>query len=351
MSNLNDNRISTSIFGQFNGHDVNLYTFTNNHGNQVSITNYGGIITSWLVKDRAGVSSDVIIGFDSLAKYIPNGPHFGSIIGRYANRIANGKFTLDGKEYTLARNNGNNSLHGGIKGFDKFLWEPTVNTDTNSLTLSYMSQDGEEGYPGNLQVTVTYQYTDTDELKITYSATTDKPTPINLTVHPYFNLTGDVSKNILGHVVKINAAAYTPVDSTGIPTGEVASVVDTPFDFRTPRSVGERIGAAGGGYDHNYVLNTQGDTTIAAAIVREPTSGRKLEVYTDEPGLQFYTGNSLDGSMTTEDGKVIGRQSALCLETQHFPDSPNKPAFPSTILRPGEEYLSQTIYKLSAGNV
>ncbi len=335
-------------WGESDGKKVYLYTLTNNKGAQVKISNYGGTITSWVTPDSKGNKSSIVLGFNELKGYLAHPPYFGATVGRYGNRIANGKFTLDGKTYKLAANNGKNSLHGGLKGFDKVVWDAAPLADnTPSLTLNYLSKDGEEGYPGNLKVSVKFSLSDADELKIEYNAETDKATPINLTNHSYFNLTGDVSNTILNHVLMIDADRYTPVDTSLIPTGELKPVKGTPFDFTTPHKIGERIGQVKGGYDHNFVLNKKGTALDKVAEVDDSISGRKLEVYTTQPGLQFYSGNFLDGSIKTDEGKPITQHAALCLETQHFPDSPNQPSFPSTILKPGEKYYTETTYKVS----
>ncbi len=342
--------VTQKDWGEFDGKKVSLFTLTNKNGVQVKITNYGGAVTSWITPDKNGNKSSIIIGFDSLQSYLRKPPYFGALIGRYGNRIGNAKFTLDGKTYQLAANDGKNSLHGGNKGFDKVVWDASIgDTSTPALTLHYMSKDGEEGYPGNLHVTVQYTLTNDDELKIEYNAETDKPTPVNLTNHSYFNLTGDVSNTILNHTLMIDADNYTPVDSTLIPTGEIKSVKGTPFDFTTPQKIGSGIDSVKGGYDHNWVLNRKDkDSSLKLiAILSDSLSGRKLEVYTTEPGLQFYSGNFLDGKFINHDGKPINLHTALCMETQHFPDSPNKPKFPSTILKPGEKYHTVTIYKIT----
>jgi aldose 1-epimerase len=339
------------------GKAVEVYTLKNANGVEARVTNYGGIILSLKVPDRTGQMADVVLGFDSLSSYEKDSPYFGALIGRYGNRIAKGHFTLDGKEYTLALNNGQNSLHGGLKGFDKVVWtaEPFDSTGRRGLVFTYTSANGEEGYPGTLQARVTYTLTDDNELIFDYHATTDQATPVNLTQHSYFNLKGAGNGDILDHVVTINADRFTPVDSTLIPTGELRSVEGTPFDFRTPTAIGARIEQQdqqllfGHGYDHNYVLNkpdSASGPTFAARVV-EPASGRVMEVSTTEPGLQFYSGNFLDGSLTGKGGHVYGHRSGFAMETQHFPDSPNQAAFPTTILRPGEEYNSRTIYKFS----
>jgi aldose 1-epimerase len=287
------------------------------------------------------------VGFDSLNQYLQKPPYFGALIGRYGNRIANAKFTLDGTTYHLAANDGKNTLHGGLKGFDKVVWDATIPNDSvPSLTLKYLSKDGEEGFPGNLNVTVNYTLTNDNELKIEYNAVTDKPTPVNLTNHTYFNLSGDVNNTILDESLMIDADKYTPVDSTLIPTGKITAVKGTPYDFTSSKKIGQDIGQVKGGYDFNWVLNRKDSSLQKVAVLTDSISGRSLEVYTTQPGLQFYTGNFLDGKFINRDGKPIKQHAALCLETQHFPDSPNEPGFPSTILRPGEKYHSVTVYKV-----
>jgi aldose 1-epimerase len=343
------------------GEAVSLYTLKNAHGMEARVLDYGGIIVSLQVPDRNGRLGDVVLGFDSLADYQRGSPYFGAIIGRYGNRIARGRFTLDGRTYTLATNNGSNHLHGGVRGFDKVVWHVArfEHGDSVGLVLSYTSPDGEEGYPGTLQATVTYTLTNANELIFDYHATTDRATPVNLTQHSYFNLAGDGARDILGHVVTLNADRFTPVDSTLIPTGEIRSVAGTPFDFRAPTAIGARIDQDdqqlrhGRGYDHNFVLNKGGkagkggnEVTMAASVY-EPTSGRVMEIATTEPGLQFYSGNFLDGTLRGKHGVVYRHRYGFAMETQHFPDSPNKPAFPSTILRPGEEYRSRTVYRFT----
>jgi aldose 1-epimerase len=328
---------------------VYIFTFTNANGILMKVTNYGGIITSLEVPDRNGHLDDVVLGYDDLEGYLKDAPYFGAIVGRYGNRIANGRFTLDGQEYVLAQNNGPNSLHGGIKGFDKVLWDAQELRDSLSvgLRLHYISTDMEEGFPGNLDVTVEYLLTNLNELVIRYLATTDKPTPVNLTHHSYFNLNGAGNGNILNQLMQINAAAYTVVDDQLIPTGELRNVSGTPMDFRTPSSIGGRIAQTGGdpvGYDHNFVLTDPGLNNMAARVT-DTVTGRIMEVYTDQPGIQFYSGNFLDGSITGKEGKKYGQYYGFCLETQHFPDSPNQSSFPTTILRPGEEYRSTTVYR------
>lgn len=338
---------------------MGTYTLKNNNGIELRILDYGGIIVSLKVPDRTGQLDDVVLGFDSLADYQRASPYFGAIIGRYGNRIARGRFTLDGHAYTLATNNGPNHLHGGLKGFDKVVWDvsPLERQDSVGLVFRYTSPDGEEGYPGTLRTTVTYMLTEESELIFDYHATTDRPTPVNLTQHSYFNLAGDGRADVLGHVVTLNAHSFTPVDSTLIPTGEIRSVERTPFDFRTPATIGARIDQDdeqlryGRGYDHNFVLNQSGDDRRAgatlAARVYEPSSGRVMEIYTTEPGLQFYSGNFLDGTLRGKNGVRYGRRSGFAMETQHFPDSPNRPQFPSTILEPGREYRSRTVLRFT----
>jgi aldose 1-epimerase len=343
--------VSRAPFGQLpDGTAVESFTLRNAHGIEVKAITYGGIIVSLRVPDRAGKLEDVVLGYDDLAGYLRQSPYFGAIVGRYGNRIAKGRFTLDGKTYTLATNNGPNHLHGGVKGFDKVVWkgEPASTGDAASVTFRYTSTDGEEGYPGTLSARVTYTLTDRDELSFEYSATADKATPVNLTQHSYFNL-GGAGHDILGHELTLDADRFTPVDATLIPTGRLAPVSGTPFDFRKPTAIGARIGQDdeqlrhGGGYDHNFVLNRKGDGLVHAARLVDPRSGRTLDIQTTEPGVQFYTGNFLDGTITGKGGVVYKKRWALCLETQHFPDSPNQPGFPSTILRPGKEYRSKTV--------
>jgi aldose 1-epimerase len=337
------------------GEPVELFTLTNSKGMQADIMTYGGILVSLKVPDRSGNRADVVLGFDSLDGYQtdPPPPYFGALIGRYGNRIGGGRFTLNGTEYKLAQNNGPNHLHGGLRGFDKVVWKART-PDAQSLELTYLSKDGEEGYPGNLTAIVTYSLTDSNELKLDYRATTDKDTVVNLTNHSYFNLAGQGEGDVLGHQIMINAGRFTPVDSGLIPTGELRSVEGTPFDFRQPKAIGERIDAPdeqlkfGKGYDQNFVLNRSGNGLELAAKVMEPKSGRVMEVLTTEPGVQFYTGNNLDGSIRGKGGKAYGRRYGLCLETQHFPDSPNKPNFPSVALKPGAQYQTTTVYKFSS---
>jgi aldose 1-epimerase len=341
------------------GRAVELFTLTNAHGVEVRAMTYGGIITVIRTPDRDGHLDDVVLGFDSLAGYLKDSPYFGAIVGRYANRIARGQFTLDGVTYQLVRNNSPNSLHGGVRGFDKVLWtaEPLTGDSGVGVVLRYASRDGEEGYPGNVNVRVTYALTPTDELVVDYEASADKATPINLSQHTYWNLHGSGRGDILDHVLTLDASAFTPVDSTLIPTGDITPVDGTPFDFRAATPVGARIEQHheqlryGRGYDHNWVLDRRGGAgsadLIHAARLVDPTSGRALDVRTTEPGIQFYSGNFLDGSVTGKRGQVYGHRTGLCLETQHFPDSPNHPTFPSTILRPGETYRSRTTFAFS----
>ena len=330
-----------------------LYTLTNANGMEVRITNYGGIVTSLLAPDATGAFADVSLGYPGLEGYFDNNPNFGCLVGRFGNRIAKGRFMLDGQDYTLAVNNGPNHLHGGLLGFSKKLWDakPVRREDAVGLKLTYVSADGEEGYPGTLQTTVHYWLTNANELEIVYEAVTDKATPVNLTFHGYFNLDGE--GDILDHEMMINATRYTPVDDTLIPTGELAPVANTPLDFTTPVAIGARIDAdheqirRGGGYDHNYVLNGQDGSLALAARVYAPESGRVMEVYTTQPGIQFYSGNFLDGTITGKAGKAYQKRYGFCLETQHYPDSPNQPAFPSCILRPGEKYFQKTVYRFT----
>jgi aldose 1-epimerase len=340
-----------TVFGTTaEGDTAQLYTLTNPNGVTVKITNYGGLVTHILVPDKTGQMGDVALGYDSLAGYLKSSPFFGALVGRYGNRIAKGQFVLDGKTYTLAKNNGNNHLHGGKKGFDKQLWK-VLEADADHLKLRYVSPDGEEGYPGTLTTTVTYTLTNANELKIDYEATTDKKTPVNLTNHSYFNLSAGKAKDILGHQMMLDADRYTVVNDELIPTGELRKVDGTPMDFRQPTAIGARIQQVGGdpvGYDHNYVLNKATDGLRKIGEAYEPTSGRVMEIFTDQPGVQFYSGNFLDGKITGKNGQVYGKHAGFCLETQHFPDSPNQPTFPSTILNPGETYETTTIYKFSA---
>ena len=332
---------------------VELYTLTNANGMEARIMTYGGAVVSLKVPDRNGKLGDVVLGYETLGGYLKNSPYFGAIIGRYGNRIGKARFSLNGKEYTLPKNNGENTLHGGLKGFDKVVWKgkEVKSRDGGGLELTYLSKDGEEGFPGNLSVTVSYTLTNQNELKIKYSARTDKTTVVNLTNHSYFNLAGEGS--ILQHELMINAGRFTPVDAGLIPTGELRSVKGTPMDFTQFAGIGTRIDQQdeqltfGRGYDHNWVLNNATGKLAVAAKAYEPVSGRVMEVLTTEPGIQFYSGNFLDGSITGKGGQVFGQRYGFCLETQHFPDSPNKPGFPSTVLKPGQKYETTTIYKFS----
>ncbi len=335
-------------FGTIGGKAVEQFTLTNKNGVEIRAITYGGIITSITTPDRTGAMGDIVLGFDSLDGYLGGHPYFGAIIGRYGNRIAKGRFTIDGTEYKLATNNGPNHLHGGNKGFDKQLWDARLVPGQNGVVFAYTSADGEEGYPGKLTVEITYTLSDKNELMVDYKASTDKSTHVNLTQHSYFNLAG--SGDVLGHEVTIDADRYTPVDATLIPTGELAPVDGTPFDFRKSTAIGARIDQPdpqlkhGGGYDHNWVLNgTAGNLRTAARVV-EPKTGRTLEVRTTEPGMQFYTGNFLDGKLIGKGGQSYGRRSGFCLETQHYPDTPNQKNFPSTLLKPSEEYKSKTVF-------
>lgn len=342
--------VKKESFGKTSGgKEVSLYTLTNANGLKATITTYGGIMTSLYVPDRDGKLGDILIGYNDLEGNINDKSYLGALIGRYGNRIAKGKFTLDGVEYTLATNDGPNHLHGGVKGFNKVVWAGRAleEADGPALKLTYVSTDGEEGYPGKLTCTVIYTLTNNNELKVSYEAETDKPTVVNLTQHNYYNLAGYDSGDILGHELTINADGYTLPDENLIPTGEIAPVKGTPFDFTEPHTVGERIADVKGGYDHNYVLNRSDDSLSFAARVHEPKTGRVMEVYTTEPGIQFYSGNFLDGSAKGK-GAIFNKHNAFCLETQHYPDSPNRPEFPSTVLRPGEKYSTVTVYKFSA---
>jgi aldose 1-epimerase len=348
--------ITKTSFGKTSaGENVDLYTLRNVNGVEAKITNYGGIVVSLKVPDRNGKFDDVVLGFKDFEGYLKNDPYFGALIGRYGNRIAKGRFTLNGVEYKLAVNNGENHLHGGIKGFDKVVWTGSESKTKAgpAVVLTYLSKDGEEGYPGNLQVRVVYTLTNNNELKIDYSATTDKDTVINLTHHSYFNLAGEGNGDILNHLLTINANRFVPTDAGSIPTGELRSVAGTPFDFLKPTAIGARINQddeqlkLGNGYDHTFVINGRPGTLRLAATASEPASGRVMQVWTTEPGVQFYTGNFLNGTQTGKSGKVYQRRFGFCLETQHFPDSPNHPSFPTTTLKKGATYKSTTIYKFS----
>ena len=349
--NTGDSRlfIDREKFGQTNeGVSVDLFTLTNDNGLTVKITNYGGIVTSMLVPDKMGNYEDVVLGFDNLQNYLDGHPYFGSLIGRYANRIAKGMFELKGVLYYLAANNGENHLHGGNRGFDKVVWdsEPFVEENEVGLNLSYLSKDMEEGYPGNLNVKVTYRLTNENQLIIDYFAVTDKACPVNLTHHSYFNLTAG-KENILNHKVMINANSYVGIDNNLIPTGQIRDLIGTEMDFTLPKIIGSRIDMVDGGYDHCYIINKNPDDMSLIARVHEETSGRIMEVYSTEPGVQFYSGNFLDGSIKGKNGIVYDKHFGFCLETQHFPDSPNQKDFPSTILYPGESYTYSTIYEFS----
>lgn len=351
----NTMNVTRSYFGKMeDGRAVDLFTLSNENGTEVRITNYGGIITSLKVADKEGALEDIVLGFNSLEGYLQEGvPYFGAIVGRYGNRINNAQFVLDGNTYKLAANDGPNHLHGGVRGLDKVLWEGESfeNEDEVGVKLHYLSEDMEEGYPGNLAIDVTYTLTNDDELKIDYKATTDKATIVNLTNHAYFNLSGNLGEKILDHEVMINADLFVPVNETLIPTGELRSVEETPFDFTEPTPVGKMIDAAdeqiafGKGYDHCWVLGNDGEMKLAATV-HEPSSGRFMEVFTTEPGIQFYTGNFLDGSLRGK-GATYEHRTGFCLETEHYPDTPNQPDFPSVELRPGDTYSTQTTYKFS----
>ncbi len=336
------------------GEAVDRYTMSNAAGVKMQVITYGGIITTLEIPDREGQIQDVVLGFDRLSDYENGSPYFGALIGRYGNRIAKGTFNLEGSTYTLAQNDGENHLHGGEKGFDKVVWQAEAAVVDNEavLTLSYVSADGEEGYPGNLTVEVTYVLTQDNSIKVAYQATTDKTTVVNLTQHAYFNLSGN--EDILDHELQLNAAHFLPVDNTLIPTGEIASVAETPFDFREAKSIGRDIAIEneqlkrGLGYDHCWVLDNPNQGMRTAAVLSHAPSGRRLEVITDEPGIQFYSGNFLDGTLPAKQGRgTYGHRSGLCLETQHFPNSPNEDSFPSVVLRPGAVYATQTVFKFS----
>jgi aldose 1-epimerase len=341
--------IRKSAFGKTReGTPVDLYTLTNARGVTVGIITYGATVTRIVVPDRAGKMANVALGFDSIEGYLGEHPYLGAAVGRYANRIGKAAFTLNGMTYKLATNNGPNHLHGGLKGFNRVVWNAEPVTGTNAIRLTYTSRDGEEGYPGNLDCTIVYTLTDANELKIEYAATTDQPTPINLTNHSYFNLSGPGTGDILGHQLMLAADRYTPVDDGLIPTGVIAPVKGTPLDFTQPQSFGARIASVQGGYDHNFVLNSGGSRTpVLAARVKESSTGRVMEVLTTQPGVQLYTGNFLDGSVKGSGG-AYKKHYGFCLETQHFPDSPNKPVFPSAILSPGQKYYQVTVYRFSA---
>jgi aldose 1-epimerase len=353
----NAQKISKESFGKTaDGESVDLFTLTNRNGMEAKITNYGGIVTTLTAPDRNNKYADVVLGFNDLDSYLKGHPYFGALVGRYGNRIAKGRFTLNGIEYKLAVNNGENHLHGGIKGFDKVVWTArSMRTKLGpALSLTYVSKDMEEGYPGNLTVKVVYTLTNNNELRIDYSASTDKDTVTNLTHHSYFNLAGEGTGDILNHQLLLKASRFTPTDAGSIPTGELRNVQGPPFDFLKSTAIGARINQDeeqlkfGGGYDHNWVVNGRAGTLRQAASVYESTSGRVMDVWTTEPGIQFYTGNFLDGTLTGKSGKAYARRNGFCLETQHYPDSPNKPKFPTTTLRKGTTYRSTTIYRFSA---
>jgi len=353
-NNTSTANVSRAPFGKTKeGVPVDIYTLRNSKGAEAKISNYGGLVISLKVRDRNGELGDVTLGYDNLEGYLKETPYFGALIGRYGNRIAKGKFTLNGQTYTLATNNYPNALHGGVKGFDKVVWEPKVimSLEGPSLQLTYVSKDGEEGYPGTLTVTALYTLTENNGLKLAFSATTDKDTVVNLTHHSYFNLAG--KGDILGHEVMIPADRFTPVDSTLIPTGELRPVTDTPFDFRKSTTIGARINQSdeqlkfGGGYDHNWVVNKDMGQLGLMARVYEPTSGRVMEVYSTEPGLQFYSGNFLDGTITGKRGWVYKFRNGFCMEPQHYPDSPNQPNFPSVVLKPGQIFSNVIEYRFS----
>lgn len=345
--------VSSAPFGRLpDGTTVTRFSLENGHGMRVRAMSYGAIIQEIMVPDRSGTPGDVVLGFDSLAGYLHDSPYFGALVGRYANRIAGGRFTLDGVTYHLARNNGPNALHGGVRGFDKVVWQGEAfrHGDSVGVTFSHTSPDGDEGYPGTVRVRVRYTLTPDDHLVVDYHAVTDKATPLNLSQHSYFNLAGEGSGPVLPELLTVHADAFTPVDSTLIPTGEIRPVAGTPFDFRTPHAIGARIDQPdrqlhiAGGYDHNFVLARTGPGLFHAVHLLAPSSGRTLDVFTTQPGLQLYTGNFLDGTLTGKRGHHYTHRGALCLETQHFPDSPNHPAFPSTILRPGTQFQSRTVF-------
>ncbi|MEJ2112963.1 MAG: galactose mutarotase [Flavobacteriaceae bacterium] len=348
---ISKNNYGTTTDGKL----VEKYTLKNEKGMQIDFITYGGIITSWTAPNKDGVYEDIVLGYNSLAEYEKATPYFGALIGRYGNRIANAKFSLDGTEYQLETNDGKNHLHGGVKGFDKVVWTAsTVSTDTTaSLILSYLSKDMEEGYPGNLSTTVTYTLTNNNELEVLYEATTDKKTIVNLTQHSYFNLSADFNKPILDHEITIDADTFIPVNETLIPTGELADVTNTPFDFRIAKTIGKDINIEnsqlnkGGGYDHCWVLNHQDKGMRFVASAYHKNSGRLLEIFSNEPGIQLYTGNFLDGTLPNKAGGTYAHRTGFCLETQHYPDSPNQPNFPSTTLDVSEKYVSKTTFKLT----
>ena len=349
--------ITQSEFGKTkDGLVVNQYTLKNRNGVEMNVINYGGRITSLKVPNKSGEFENVILGFDNLEAYEADNPFFGALIGRYGNRIANGKFNLNGEEYALATNDGSNHLHGGVDGYDRVVWEAEPieeGSEDSTLKLTYLSKDGEEGYPGNLNVTVVYTLTNDNAVEVTYEATTDKSTVVNLTQHAYFNLTGDFSKDILNHDVVIDADTYLPVDETLIPTGEIRKVEGTPFDFTSPKKIGKEINAdneqlkRGKGYDHCWVLNGKKGNMRFVASAFDEDSGRFMEILSTEPAIQFYTGNFLDGTLPMPNRGTYNHRTGFCLETQHYPDSPNQEKFPSTVLNPGETYKTKTTFKFS----
>lgn len=351
-NNKTKEMVTTQSFGSFDGKDVSLYTLTNKKGDVLKLSNYGAVIVEIIIPDRNGKKENVTLGYDNFDGYVNGDPYFGKVVGQYANRIAKGRFSLDGVDYTLAINNAPNALHGGPTGWHSRVWDAQVlkNTDYPAVRFTYNKPDMEEGFPGNVVAEVVYTWTDNDEIILDYKVTTDKKTVVNITNHAYFNLHGAGVGDILDHEAVIKASSFTPVDSTLIPTGEIRPVEGTPFDFRTPHLVGERIGAdydqlkLGRGYDHNFVLDNAEEVD---ATVYDPSTGRVLEVLTDQPGVQLYTGNFLDGTQTGHGGKVYNYRSGFCLETQHFPDSPNQAAFPSVILMPEEPFLSSTTFRFS----
>ena len=359
MGNAQSNSLKTNMFlsekpfGKTAANEpVTLYTLKNTQGMEVHIMNYGAIITKIIVPDKNEVMEDVVLGFENVADYIKDSPYIGAIVGRYGNRIAGGKFSLDGKSYTLAAQNNGQHLHGGLKGFDKKVWK-TIGKKDGSITLSYLSVDGEEGFPGNLEIQVTYTLNEDNAISMDYIAKTDQATVLNICNHSYFNLSGNAKRDVLDHVIQLNAPHFIPVDKVLIPTGEVKSVKGGPFDFTSPKKIGLDINAAdeqiafGSGYDHCYAFDKAPGAYGKIARVEDPISGRIMEVFTTEPGVQFYTGNHLNGRLTGKNGATYSKRSGFCLETQHYPDSPNKPNFPSTVLRPGETYTSKTVYQFS----
>jgi len=345
--------LSEKPFGQTPANEpVTLYTLKNTQGMEVHIMNYGAIITKIIVPDKNEVMEDVVLGFDNVADYIKDSPYFGAVVGRYGNRIAAGKFSLDGKNYTLAAQNNGQHLHGGLKGFDKKVWKKSAKKD-GSITFTYVSKDGEEGFPGNLEIQVTYTLNEDNAISMDYVAKTDQATVLNICNHSYFNLAGNAKRDVLAHKIQLNAPFFIPIDKVLIPTGEIKSVAGGPFDFTSMKQIGQDINAAdeqigyGGGYDHCYAFDKAPGAFGKIARVEEPESGRVMEVFTTEPGVQFYTGNNLDGHLKGKYGAVYNKRTGFCLETQHYPDSPNKPNFPSTVLRPGETYTSKTVYQFS----